>query len=203
MYGRLPTLVIMSELPEPDDVVDLPPSPAPPKARRWWPLLAALGGVVVLAVVAAVAIPRLLPATHHVEGTIVLISSTPNSVTGQWNNCSGQGGYADIAPGASATMRDGEGNIVGTLSTVNLTESRLEELSQTLRPIGFGTTPAQVVESIKKSNAIVSVGCILYFSGEVRDADFYSFSFSKRGELTYSRDDMEKNAWYLQLSIGH
>lgn len=175
--------------------------PGQPRRRRW-AIMGAVGIVVAVAILAALLVPSLFFSSHRVEGTIMLITSSPNSVQGQWDDCSGQGGYGDIRAGAPATMRDGAGNVVGTLSTKNLNDVILAELAAELRPVGMGATPEAIISNIEKSNAVVSVACILHFSGEVKDAEFYTFEFSNRGEFTYSRAELNDLGWYIQLSLG-
>lgn len=54
-----------------------------------------------------------------------------------------------------------------------------------------------------KPGASTGLVCLLYVSGTVQDADYYTFTFSRRGDLSYSRDDLAKRGWWLSLSLGN
>jgi hypothetical protein len=82
----------------------------------------------------------------------------------------GWGGFADI-PGASVTVKDGTGTIIGV--------SKLE------LPIEDGYSY-----------------CLFPFSVTVSDSEFYSIEVSNRGEVTYSRAELESQGWSLKFKLG-
>lgn len=87
-------------------------------------------------------------------------------------------GYSDIQEGAQVVVRDGEGS---TLATSSLEEGR-----------AYGT----------QSEAFQGP-CV--FSFEVRDvpeSDFYTIEVSHRGEITYSREELESAGWTAELTLG-
>jgi hypothetical protein len=88
------------------------------------------------------------------------------------SDCSGSGGYDDIQPGAAVTVRNQTGE---TIATGNIGSGEYFE----------------------------SVGCEYDFSVEgVPDAAFYRIEVSHRGEVEFSRAEMESQDWKVQLSLG-
>lgn len=89
-------------------------------------------------------------------------------------SCSGTGGYSDIKAGANVKLSDGKGNIIAT--------------SQ----LNAGT--------IERSQR-----CLFTFSlDDVPDEDFYVIGVGggRRGELTYSKSEMQDMDWTIDLVIG-
>lgn len=50
-------------------------------------------------------------------------------------------------------------------------------------------------------NSVVG-GCTFIFIAEVPDARFYTFTLGRRGDITYSRDEIERMGWAPALGIG-
>ena len=113
-----------------------------------------------------------------VTGSIVLnVGFGPGRDDGE--PCAGEGGYDDIRPGAEVTVRDRTGAIIAT--------SRLD----------WG-----VVERIIEGDPD-RFYCRLPFSvPDVPEADFYSIEVSRRGELTFSRDELEALDWQVAFELG-
>lgn len=90
------------------------------------------------------------------------------------DSCTGTGGYGDISPGAGVRLSDGEGNIISntTLSAGGITGSRR---------------------------------CSLFFEfTDVPNREFYVLAIGngRRGDLTYSRDELIERDWDVDLTIG-
>jgi hypothetical protein len=137
-------------------------TPAPGKPRNMIPWLAA-GAVVVAAVVAAV---LLVGGGQTITGEFALFDSELGS------DCQGSGGYSDIGPGASVTVRNEKGETIGTS---NLGSG--EHIS------GFGCTYDFTVDGVP-------------------NAKFYRIEVSHRGEVEYSRAEIEAADWNVNLSLG-
>ena len=186
--------------------LDNPSTESVPSAKTWWariPLWAKIAApaavvVVIAAIVLSVTLPAALHPKHHIEATIGLISSTPNTISGNWDDCSGQGGYSDFERGAPTAIKDENGNTVGSIEARNLSESTLAALASELRPTGLGATPEEIISAVKKYQEVT---CILYLSGDVDDADYYTLTFSHRGDFTYSRQKLESQNWYVEMSL--
>jgi hypothetical protein len=88
--------------------------------------------------------------------------------------CSGEGGYSDITEGLGVVVKNEEGT---TLANGSLGEGRREG-----EPIPVCTFPFTITD--------------------VPKAEFYSVSAGRRGELTYSYDEMVEQDWKVALSIG-
>lgn len=118
-----------------------------------------------------------------IVGTIVLRQHTvrPTVVFDAQGNqqpeapCSGRDGYDDLTAGAQVVVSDAEGTIIGS--------DHLE--------------PGVRVEIED------SVFCQFTFSVKVSPGEnFYTVEVSDRGELTYSRADLETANWTVDLELG-
>jgi hypothetical protein len=97
---------------------------------------------------------------------------TDDAVTHGGGSCQGTGGYADIQAGLTVTVKDASGKIIAT--------SRLVD--------DDANSPAGK--------------CSYTFAVQVPDADFYAFEVGHRGELTYSRDELEGMDWDVGFTLG-
>lgn len=89
------------------------------------------------------------------------------------SDCRGEGGYDDIRAGTEVVVRDGDGSILATAA--------LEQ----------------------GSRAIQSSVCVFAFTvGGLPEADFYTVAVGRRGDLTYSFDDLEQAGWFISLELG-
>ena len=95
-----------------------------------------------------------------------------DSVESTDSGCQGARGYDDIHSGAQVIVRDEAGTVLATTS------------------LGTGT--------------LLETGmCYFEFDlGSLPRAHFYSFEVSRRGELTYSRAELEENDWTFEGSLG-
>jgi hypothetical protein len=89
------------------------------------------------------------------------------------DECWGDEGYDDLEEGAQVRVRDGDGKL---LATADLRDGVFDA----------------VIED-----------CTFRFTVlDVPDADFYSVEVSHRGEVSYSRKEIEGNDWTVALSVG-
>ncbi len=119
--------------------------------------------------------PAASPVTHTVTGTLTLNTSPswtlllPGQGPGQ---CLGKGGYSDIADGASVTLRDEKGTILGAAS---LREGMLAGAG-----CNFPFTLTDVPDT----------------------ATFYAVTISHRGEISKSHAEMVADGWVFGLTLG-
>jgi len=59
------------------------------------------------------------------------------------------------------------------------------------------------VGSLEDGQADSAFDCRFNFSLEVKGSEFYSFEVANRGELSYSRADLEANGWNVAFSLGN
>lgn len=86
--------------------------------------------------------------------------------------CSGTGGYNDIDEGASVKIKDQAGTLIGSGS------------------LGAGAIAMKGV-------------CVFSFDiANVRDAAFFQLEVSHRGQLSYSKADLEGRNWTIHSSLG-
>jgi hypothetical protein len=93
--------------------------------------------------------------------------------------CIGQGGYDDLKYETQVRVLDQSGVILGVTQ------------------LGNG-------EGVREGRAIPTI-CRWEFSVDVpADRDFYSVEVSdrRRGQLSYSRSDLDSTDWYVEISIG-
>ena len=120
------------------------------------------------------------PTTVDVSGTFTLITGADSILadyTDPGTPCEGGGGYSDIAAGAPATLTD-------EVNTVLAAET-----------LGSG-------ELLPDPGLVLGCQFKITFTDVPMDRNFYSVDVANRGELTYSRDEMEKMDWEVSLSIG-
>jgi ABC-type uncharacterized transport system permease subunit len=58
------------------------------------------------------------------------------------------------------------------------------------------------VSKLEEATTAAQDYCVWPFSVTVADADFYSIEVSHRGEVTYSRADLESMGWTLGLTLN-
>lgn len=89
-------------------------------------------------------------------------------------SCGGTGGYSDMQPGAGIQVSNQAGTILATGS------------------LGSGTTTGSDGST-----------CQFTFSiPHVPDAPFYQIEVSHRGNVTFSRSQLEQNDWTAEMSLG-
>jgi hypothetical protein len=86
--------------------------------------------------------------------------------------CSVSGGYSDIQPGAMVVIKNQDGKILAT-----------------------GHLDAGKVVNLGRCD-------FAFLIQDVPDADFYLIEVSHRGEVTYSKKDLEGQGWKISLTLG-
>lgn len=113
--------------------------------------------------------------SHTITGTFELID---DNIGGQLDNCRGKGGYSDIEAFMPVTIRDQNGNVIGTGKT------------------GLG----------KKSNygsSFTLEACTFDFEVKnIKKSDIYVVEIGERGSVTHSFQEMEEVKWNIQLVLG-
>lgn len=94
-----------------------------------------------------------------------------------FDDCEGTGGYSDIGTGASVTIRNGEGDVLGA---------------------------ADLGKGKPSDNGVQAAYCdwTVELSDVPADEDFYVAEVASRGEVTSSREDLEADGWTFELSLG-
>jgi hypothetical protein len=117
--------------------------------------------------------PSPTPESHTLYVQVTLYATEGNGLTSTSVACQGEGGYADIAPGMQATIKDSNGSIlgVGTFSDYG-------------KPVTTGecqfTTDA----------------------GDIPERPFYSVDLGRRGSVQFALSDLQSNGWVAGISIG-
>jgi hypothetical protein len=172
------------------------------------------GAAALIVVGAAVALSLLIGQGRTIRGIATLYDTNFENpaVTGDWDDCSGTGGYSDFSAGMALRLRDGSGDIIGTGHVENVTQARLADLAEMDRIAeaqGFGffsldsdSEEEAVIEIREALEELAGFVCVLYFEGEVDDSDFYSVELGSRGDLTYSAEEMARNEYVVYVSLG-
>lgn len=88
------------------------------------------------------------------------------------SSCSGTGGFSDISAGTGVVVKNEDG---ATIATADLAYD----------PDGSSASR-----------------CHYTFTVEVPAAEFYAVSVGRRGELTYSKAEMEAQGWQVGFTLG-
>jgi hypothetical protein len=65
-----------------------------------------------------------------------------------------------------------------------------------------GTGSTLATGRLEKGEALAGIGCTYKFDVEVPDVDFYRVEVAHRGELEYSKAELERNNWKVNASLG-
>lgn len=167
-----------------------PPPPPPASSSRLPSFLNGRNGVIaaVVAVVllAVVALTVFKKESHTITGSITLsafLGDTSIALDDYQNpakgdECSGLGGYDDMDAGTEVTVKDEDGTL---LATGSLQEGKLSDFSE------------DGAFFLCKFSFVIE---------DVPDAKFYSIETGTRGEISFSKEEMEKQDWEVGLSLG-
>lgn len=91
--------------------------------------------------------------------------------------CEGQGGYSDIGPGTSVTIKNGGGEVLGA---------------------------GELGEGKPSSNGVQQTFCdwTVEIPGVPAGEDFYVAEVADRGEITLSGEDLAGAGWVFEVSLG-
>ncbi len=155
------------------DLLPWASEPASGKGRRN--ALVVIAVLVVAGVaIAGVASRAASHATHTVKGTFELHDSSPYS-DNYWTSggsCEGSGGYSDIQEGATVNVLNQDGTVIATGA------------------LGSGT-------AVTRSECDFPINV-----DNVPDATFYKIEVTHRGQLTFSKSEMESNDWTVHPTLG-
>jgi tetratricopeptide (TPR) repeat protein len=111
---------------------------------------------------------------YTISGTIELINLY--GIAGQNNNCFGTSGYQDIRGGTQIIIKDGSGKVLAIGKTSN-GRRYAGQYSQHICRFTFK------ISNISRTN-------------------FYSIKIGRRGEIFYSYQDLAKQNWNVNLTLG-
>ena len=130
--------------------------------------------VVGLAGAAWAMLGRATESSHTIKGEMTLIDFDSFRRMSVGASCSGDGGYSDIDEGATVSVKNQSGTLIGS--------GRL----------GPGKIEGDVLKA-----------CVFPFEVTgVKDAEFFQVEVSRRGGLSYSKADMEQKGWTVSASLG-
>jgi hypothetical protein len=170
----------------------------PPKSntRRNVLIGAAVAVVLVVAIASANSGGSSKPT---IKGMFTLFDT---DVVGDVDSCSGTDGYDDVGPGMNVTVRNAEGDIIGSGHT---RAGDLEELAvRSYEVDNDGEQPGDAdLADIKDTlDGVNGLACPLMFEVEVDKSDFYEVEVGSRGKQSYSQKELEDAGWVLNLSLG-
>lgn len=119
-----------------------------------------------------------------------------DDIDGDWETCSGTGGYSDFGAGMNVTIRDGDGSIIATSSTRHLTTG--DEADEDVED----EDRTALHDAARWAKVSEGLTCVVWFDTEVDDAEFYAVQVGRRGELTYSADELAEDGWNVEMTLG-
>lgn len=135
---------------------------------------------------------------NTITGTVFLTDT--DGGMGGWDDCEGQGGYSDLSAGAFVNAKNEVGTVVGATSLENLNDDNLHILVDDEDADGGDfSTIEDIQENIRAFRDII---CIFAFELEVDDADVYVIQVGRRGDITYTKPQLETSDWEISLTIG-
>lgn len=136
-----------------------------------------------------------------ITGSVVLFDASGDGIGGSLTNCYGDGGYDDVDSGAQVLVKNGDGKI---LATTTLQSGTGQTAGDVLSDGGVTTTTSYYGYGSSFLNTVVR--CTFPFQVDVPAGEkFYAVTIGSnghRGTLTYSKDQMAKNDWKVDISIG-
>lgn len=160
--------------------------------RKRLPLL--LGLLILLALLGGfVSLVRGL-GNKEIKGSMLLFDSDVEEPL--LDNCSGTGGYSDFGHGMPVTVRNEDGRTIGTSSTRNAPLGTLAERLAMNKEVSDAQAARRSLRNIEGQ------GCMVIFEVEVDQSEFYEVEVGRRGEITYSHEDLLESDWYVELSLG-
>ena len=111
---------------------------------------------------------------YTISGSLELINLY--GISGEGNNCFGRSGYQDIRGGTQIIVKDGSGKVLA------------------IGKISNGRSPAgQYFQHICRFTFKIS---------NISRTNFYSIKIGRRGEILYSYQDLVKQNWNVNLTLG-
>lgn len=138
-----------------------------------------------------------------------------DGVTGDIENCEGDGGYSDFSGGQSIKVTDGSGDVIGAGTTRNLSTEEDRELFVAVFDKGTGddgdessespdddASDADSVDAVLE--ALEGSVCPLVFDVQVERSEFYEFQIGggNRGNLSYSHDELAERDFVVNATLG-
>lgn len=120
------------------------------------------------------------------------------SVSGTAESCRGTGGYSDVGPGMNVTVRNGSGEIIasGNTESLDAEEHFGTEAEEDSEEGEESTSPQELAETMFEV-----LGCTVVFEIDIPKSEFYAIAVGRRGELSYSREELEELNWNVSLTV--
>jgi hypothetical protein len=140
-----------------------------------------------------------------VRGVFTLYDS---DVIGNWDSCSGTGGYDDFGAGMDVTIRDQDGKIVANANTQSLDRDIMSDLytnvaSEMDRVFGSSTMSEGIALLVDGATNSFFTFCTVYYEAEVPLREFYEIEVGSRGSLAYSKSELEEFSFVVYSSLGN
>jgi hypothetical protein len=116
------------------------------------------------------------PSPSHDLGGVFTISGDSDSVLQRESQCTGTGGYDDIRNGTQVRVSDEDGELLAVGS------------------LGEGLVSQDSTPIFTKCHFPISVS-------DVPEARFYSIEVSHRGEISYSKAELEQRNWNVEFNL--
>lgn len=206
---------ILSSQPQEDDSVGATHGGTPERRRLIVLVTAAIVLLLALGVTAAALLLTSGDDEDEADGDLIrgvaILFDEDGGVEGEWDDCSGSGGYDDFSAGMRLSVKGAEDQIVGSGNVENVTEDNLEDVVQAEfdgdEPIGLdeqedpGAAQTEL-RTFLTDIADSGIGCALYFEADVDRSAYYSIELGSRGDLSFSRDELAEQGYVVSMSLG-
>jgi hypothetical protein len=134
--------------------------------------------------------PTPTPETFSLNGGVILSGDTKSYTWDPGKPCSGSGGYSDLRGGSGVVVKDGQGIVIakGSLGS------------------GVGVAERQDCGAPGEHPLCDPMGgrvCKFSFTVEaIPRSEFYVVDMGKRGQFTYSFDEIQSQGWGVEYMIG-
>jgi hypothetical protein len=160
------------------------------------------GLVAILVVALAALLSACGSSGDDITGFFMLIDED-GDIEGDWDNCSGTGGYDDLNEGTFANLENESGDRIGGTSLRNINGDDLDTLvaANTATSILGSDISDEEVKSAPEE--FEGVSCIWIFEFEdVPESEIYVVEVGTRGEGTYTRAQLVEEDFFIAIGIS-
>ncbi|QPN60278.1 hypothetical protein H8F24_02015 [Synechococcus sp. CBW1002] len=121
----------------------------------------------------------------------------PGDIYGSWDDCEGTGGYGDVSNGSPVTIEDQDGKIIGGSSWSNMDEQGLVIFAKS--QTGKLSNVSAAKEWMQSNEGDV---CVLYFKTSLNATPQALTVKTRRGDLSFTKEQLDKDGWNVGFSLG-
>lgn len=145
----------------------------------------------------------------------VFLLNAGDSISGDWDDCEGTGGYEDIDTGANVRIENEDGSLVGAARLRNVTEDDLGWLVDADRrmewmglasefdaPDASEAPPEMMQATLVLMHEVLGTCALVWEAEDLEEAKVYSIEVASRGALTYTRREIVDRGFVVSGKLG-